>query len=95
MPIDLKELVTPGHSAVITCEMQRGIIGDLSGGAPLATECADQGITEAAAILVHAARTSRVPVVHTVTEQSFDFTSASFFRSATATFALALGRLGP
>jgi hypothetical protein len=34
-------------------------------------------------------------VVHAVTEQSFDFTSASFFRSATATFALALGRLGP
>lgn len=72
MPIDLKELVDPGHSAVITCEMQRGIMGDLSGGGPLAIECADLGITEAAAHLVQAARKSRVPVVHALVEQRAD-----------------------
>lgn len=72
MPIDLPELVNPRHSAVITCEMQRGIIGDLAGGGPLATECADLGVTEAAATLVHAARNNRVPVVHAVIEHRAD-----------------------
>jgi nicotinamidase-related amidase len=72
MPIDLSELVAPDHSAVITCEMQRGIMGDLSGGGPLAAECGDRGITEAAAGLVQAARRSRVPVVHAVIEHRAD-----------------------
>jgi len=72
MPIDVKNVLTPGHSAVITCEMQRGIIGDLSGGGPLATECADLRITDAAANLVRAARASRVPVVHALTEHRAD-----------------------
>jgi len=47
-------------------------MGDLAGGGPLVTECAELGITEAAAKLVQAARRSRVPVVHAVTEQRAD-----------------------
>ena len=30
MAFDFGELVSPAHTAVVTCEMQRGIIGDLT-----------------------------------------------------------------
>ena len=40
MPIDLAELVAPGHTAVVTCEMQRGVIGDLAPSPELADEAA-------------------------------------------------------
>jgi hypothetical protein len=41
VPIDLRTLVDPERTAVVTCELQRGIMGDPAGGLPLAVECAD------------------------------------------------------
>ena len=38
MAFDFSELVAPAHTAVVTCEMQRGVIGDLTTGPELAAE---------------------------------------------------------
>jgi nicotinamidase-related amidase len=72
MPIDLTELVAPDHAALVTCEMQRGMMGDLAGGVPLAIECAELGIVGKAAGLAQAARRVGVRVVHSVYEQRAD-----------------------
>jgi hypothetical protein len=54
MALDFAELVAPAHTAVVTCEMQRGIIGDLTAGPELAAEAAE-GYAEASFPL-HSAR---------------------------------------
>ena len=30
MPVDLAEVAEPGHTAVLTMEIQRGVVGDLT-----------------------------------------------------------------
>lgn len=72
MPIDLAQLVDPAHTAVVTCEMQRGVIGDLAAMRELADECADRGIVDKAARLAVAARAAGVRVVHAVVEMRAD-----------------------
>jgi biuret amidohydrolase len=64
MPIDLAELVAPGHTAVVTCEMQRGIIGDLAPSPELAEEAAALDIVGRSAHLAASARAVGVRVVH-------------------------------
>jgi nicotinamidase-related amidase len=64
MPIDLAELVAPGHTAVVTCEMQRGVIGDLAPSPELAEEAAALDIVGRSARLATAARAVGVRVVH-------------------------------
>jgi nicotinamidase-related amidase len=68
MPTDLTEMVTPGHTAMLTMEMQRGIIGDLAVIPDLAAEVAAQGVIENAARLAAAARAAGVRVVHCTAE---------------------------
>jgi nicotinamidase-related amidase len=72
MPIDLSALVEPSTTAVVTCEMQRGIIGDLAPTPELAAEAAELGIVGAAAALVAAARTVGCRVVHATVEMRAD-----------------------
>ena len=72
MPFDFGELVSPAHTAVITCEMQRGVIGDLAPAPELAAEVADLGVLEKAAELCVAARAAGVRVVHTTVELHAD-----------------------
>lgn len=64
MPVDLAELVSPSHTAVVTCEMQRGVVGDIAPGRELADEVAKRGVLAAAAGLVGTARKHGVRVVH-------------------------------
>jgi nicotinamidase-related amidase len=64
VPVDLGELVSPSHTAVVTCEMQRGVVGDIAPGRELAAEVAERGVVEATAGLVGAARDHGVRVVH-------------------------------
>jgi biuret amidohydrolase len=64
MPIDLAELVAPAHTAVVTCEMQRGVIGDLAPSPELAEEAAALDIVGRSAQLATAARAVGVRVVH-------------------------------
>ena len=68
MPLDIADLVDPAHTAVVTCEMQRGIIGDLAALPDLADEVAELGVLDAAAGLCTAARAAGVRVVHAMVE---------------------------
>jgi biuret amidohydrolase len=68
MAFDFGELVSPAHTAVVTCEMQRGIIGDLTSGPELAAEAAELGIIDRSAELCRSARAHGVRVVHAMVE---------------------------
>lgn len=52
------------RTALILCEMQRGIMGDLAISAPLKEACINEGITANCALLARAARVAGVRVVH-------------------------------
>jgi nicotinamidase-related amidase len=64
LPFQLSEVVAPARTAVLTMEMQRGVIGDLAALPELAAEAADLGVVDRAARLLRAARASRVAVMH-------------------------------
>ena len=64
MPVDLSELVGGGRSAVLTMELQRGVVGDRSSFPDLARAVADTAVVANTARLLSAARTAGVPVVH-------------------------------
>jgi nicotinamidase-related amidase len=63
MAIDLRELVDPAHTALLTQECQRGVIGDLSALPDLAVAARAEMIPNAAR-LVEAARAAGVVVIH-------------------------------
>jgi nicotinamidase-related amidase len=62
MPVDLSSLLAPSHTALVTQEIQRGVIGDLSALPELAKE--GQRIVPAIVRLVTAARAAGVRVIH-------------------------------
>jgi nicotinamidase-related amidase len=68
VPVDLRTLAAPDHSALLTMEMQRGIIGDLANLRDLADEVADLGVIARAAELARAARQAGLRVVHCTAE---------------------------
>jgi nicotinamidase-related amidase len=61
---DLSELVAPEATAVVTVEMQRGVIGDLVSDNALRRAVGDKQVIPAAVRLVTAARAAGVRVVH-------------------------------
>jgi biuret amidohydrolase len=70
MPLDLRELASPGHTAIVTSEIQRGVIGDLSA----LPELAKQGreVVPAIARLVEAAHAAGAQVIHCIAERRAD-----------------------
>jgi biuret amidohydrolase len=70
MALDLVELVRPSHTALVTSEIQRGVIGDLSA----LPELAKQGreIVPIVARLVKAARAAGAQVIHCIAERRAD-----------------------
>ena len=64
MALDLSELVAPPHTAVVTSEVQRGVIGDSSALPELAAAARDANVIPNVAKLVRAARAVGVRVVH-------------------------------
>jgi nicotinamidase-related amidase len=70
MPLDLASLVAPAHTALVTQECQRGVIGDLSALPELAA--AAQPMIPRVVELVQAARRAGVPVVHCTAERRPD-----------------------
>ncbi len=70
MPVDLAGLVDPKHTAVVTSEIQRGVIGDHSA----LPELAKQGreIIPHVARLVEAARSAGAEIVHCIAERRAD-----------------------
>lgn len=63
MPLDLAALVDPSHTAVVTSEVQNGVVGPRSALPALATEAA-QKMLPSLARLLPAARAAGVQVVH-------------------------------
>jgi nicotinamidase-related amidase len=68
MPVSLTDLAAPHRSAVLTMEIQRGVIGDLSTFPQLAEAAARAGVVGHTARLLSAARAVAVPVVHCTAE---------------------------
>ncbi len=64
MPVDLRTLVEPAHTALVTCEMQRGIIGDHAALRDLADEVEATGMVGRCVDLLAAARAHRMVVAH-------------------------------
>jgi biuret amidohydrolase len=70
MPLDLGALVDPRHTAVVTSEIQRGVIGDLSALPELAKE--GREIVPNVAKLVEGARSAGAQVIHCIAERRAD-----------------------
>jgi nicotinamidase-related amidase len=70
MPVDLATLAAPGRTALVTQEIQRGVVGDLSQLPELAK--AAGAILPNVARLVAAARAARIPVIHCTAERRAD-----------------------
>jgi nicotinamidase-related amidase len=68
VPVDLADLLAPPHTAVLTMELQRGVVGDLTASPAVAEEVAAQGTIDRAVTVVRAARAAGVPVVHCIVE---------------------------
>lgn len=68
MPIDLAELLDPSHTAVLTMELQRGVVGDKAVIPDLAEEVSARGVVSNAAKVVRAARDAGARVVHCTAE---------------------------
>ena len=68
MPVDLAALARPGHTAVLTMEIQRGVVGDLTSFPQLADAAARVGVVPTTARLLHAARRTDIPVIHCTAE---------------------------
>lgn len=64
MPVTLADLAEPAATAVLTCELQRGIVGDLTIEPMLRDAVTESGILVAAGRLVRAARGAGARVVH-------------------------------
>ena len=63
MPVELSELVDPAHTAVVTSEVQNGVIGDAAPLADLGASARKEAVANIAR-LVRGARAADVPVVH-------------------------------
>lgn len=64
MPVDLAKLVANGRSAVLTMELQQGVVGEQSSFPELAEAVRRGAVIENASRLLRAARSADVPVVH-------------------------------
>ena len=68
MPVDLSELAAPEGCAVLTQEIQRGVVGDLTSFPQLAEAARSVGVVPNTARLLAGARGRGVPVVHCTAE---------------------------
>ena len=68
MPLDLHAIVDPSHTAVLTMELQRGVMGDLAMLPDLRDECTATGMLTNVHDLLAAARTAGARVVHCTAE---------------------------
>ncbi|HZU80236.1 MAG TPA: cysteine hydrolase [Acidimicrobiales bacterium] len=64
MPVELTDLLQPRHTAVLTMEIQRGVVGDLSSFPELAGAASSSGMLHAVGRLLAAVRPAGVTVVH-------------------------------
>jgi biuret amidohydrolase len=72
MPVNVHQLVAPGHTALVLQEVQNGVVGEPSALPMLAAEAAKAGVVAHCAELARAARLAGVPVVHCTAETRSD-----------------------
>jgi biuret amidohydrolase len=72
MPVDIRRLVAPEHTAVLTVEVQRNVVGEESAVPPLAQAVADGGVLDRIAGLCRGARRVGIPVIHCTAERRPD-----------------------
>ncbi|HVO27801.1 MAG TPA: cysteine hydrolase [Candidatus Margulisiibacteriota bacterium] len=89
MPIDLKELLAPAHSALLLMECQEGIIGSGARMGALGEAVARHGTIEHIGRVLAAARTAQVPVFYCTVARRADSGGAT-----ANCLLLALGRKG-
>jgi nicotinamidase-related amidase len=77
MAPNLQETLRPGRVALLTMELQRGVVGDLTAFPELAAAAERVGVAPAAANLATAARSAGVPVVHCTAEFRADRAGAA------------------
>ena len=77
MAVDLTELLTPATTAVLTMELQRGVVGDRGAIPALQAEVARRGVIAQAARVVTAARAAGARVVHCTAEFRADRAGSS------------------
>ncbi len=65
MPPNLRELLDPGHTAVVTQECQKGVLGDVAPFPQLAEVARAEAIPNGARLLM-AARAANVAVIHAI-----------------------------
>ncbi len=68
MPVDLAAVAAPSRSAVLTMEIQRGVVGDLTVFPQLAEAAERVGVVANTARVLTAARSLGIPVVHCTAE---------------------------
>jgi nicotinamidase-related amidase len=68
VPVELSRLAAPGRCAVLTMEIQRGVVGDLTSFPELTEAARRVGVVANTARLLKAARALSVPVVHCTAE---------------------------
>ena len=68
----MAELPGANRCAVVTMELERGVVGDLATMTELAAAAARRGVLSACGTLVHAARAAKVPVIHALCEWTED-----------------------
>ena len=68
MPVDLSVLAAPDRCAVLTQEIQRGVVGDLTSFPERAAAAATVGVVATTARLLGGARARQVPVIHCTAE---------------------------
>ncbi len=72
MPNDLAALIDPAHTAVLTMELQRGVVGDESPLREIAEAAAATNVVGNAAKVVRAARAAGASVIHCTFEARAD-----------------------
>jgi len=65
---DLAELIAPQHTAVLTMELQRGVVGDLAAFPDLRAAVLEMGLLDLAGTVCRTARSAGARVVHCTAE---------------------------
>jgi nicotinamidase-related amidase len=74
---DLRDLVAPAHTAIVTQECQRGVVGEESALPQLAEVARTTGVVDNVARLVAAARRAGVEIVHHIAVHRADMKGAN------------------
>ncbi|MFM8304593.1 MAG: cysteine hydrolase [Actinomycetota bacterium] len=95
MPLDLAVLLDPAHTAVLTMELQRGVMGDLAMIPELRDEVIATGMLDRVGALLTAARSAGARVVHCTAEFRADRagsgTNAPMLRASAKSASLVIG----